>query len=298
MRSKVILIFSLIILLGACVSQKKYNDMYALWVYSDSQYQLMKQRFAQDDKNWKLLVKEIDRLKKDSIFLESSLHFTDSSFKAYKVICEIDREKLRQSIVNLNSDISGLNLKLDSNSKRLKLSVQKIAELEALLYRKDSIMRATRERLTAALIGFKDKGVNVHVVGGKVYISLDEKLLFKSGQIDVNPEGKNALIEISNVLNIDSTTNLCVEGHTDDVPFKSKTKPYKDNWDISVLRATSVVRLMQYQGKVSPLRFIASGRAEYYPIDPAKTPEARKKNRRIEIIVTPDLDEIARLLSN
>ncbi len=291
MRSKIILIFSLIIFFGSCVSQKKYNDMYALWVYSDGEYQLMKKRFALDDKNWKILLKEIARLKKDSTFM-------DSSFRSFKILCELDREKLKLSIASLNSDITGLNIKLDSNARRLKLSAQKIAELESMLYRKDSIMRVTRERLTAALIGFKDKGVNVHVVGGKVYISMDEKLLFKSGQIDVNPDGKNALIEISKVLNIDSTTNLNVEGHTDDVPFKSKTKPYKDNWDISVLRATSVVRLMQYQGKVSPLRFIASGRAEYYPIDPAKTPEARKKNRRIEIIVTPDLDEIARLLSN
>ncbi len=265
--------------------------MYALWIYSDGQYQLMKQRFTIDDKNWKILLKEIDRLKKDSSFI-------DSSFHSYKILCELEREKLRLSIANLNSDISNLNVKLDSNAKRLKLSAQKIAELEAMLYRKDSIMRATRERLTSALIGFKDKGVNVHIVGGKVYISLDEKLLFKSGQIDVNPDGKKALIQIANVLNIDTTTNLTIEGHTDDIPFKSKTKSYKDNWDISVLRATSVVRLMQYQGKVSPLRFIAAGRAEYYPIDRGKNPEARKKNRRIEIIVTPDLDEIARLLSD
>lgn len=284
MRIKFIVLFSLLLLLGSCVSQKKYNDMYALWVYADGQYQLQKQRTSVNDKNWKLLLIEIERLRKDSGFIDSSYH-------SFMNFAEAEKS-------NLKENISSLNIQLTTSSTRLKLSAEKIAELEALLYRKDSIMKVTRDRLTAALVGFKDKGVNVHVVGGKVYISLDERLLFKSGQIDVNPDGKIALLQIGKVLNIDTTTNLTVEGHTDDIPFKSKTKPYKDNWDISVLRATSVVRLLQLQGFVSPKRFIASGRAEYFPLDPAKTPEARKKNRRIEIIVTPDLDEIARLLNN
>ncbi len=284
MRIKFIVLFSLLLLLGSCVSQKKYNDMYALWVYADGQYQLQKQRTSVNDKNWKLLLIEIERLRKDSGFIDSSYH-------SFMNFAEAEKSKLKENI-------SSLNIQLTTSSTRLKLSAEKIAELEALLYRKDSIMKVTRDRLTAALVGFKDKGVNVHVVGGKVYISLDERLLFKSGQIDVNPDGKIALLQIGKVLNIDTTTNLTVEGHTDDIPFKSKTKPYKDNWDISVLRATSVVRLLQLQGFVSPKRFIASGRAEYFPLDPAKTPEARKKNRRIEIIVTPDLDEIARLLNN
>lgn len=299
MRSKYLLLFLLFLFITSCVSQKKYNDMYALWVYADSQYQLMKQRIVVDDKNWKLLLKDIERLRRDSLTLDSLNKSLNADFKNYKKLCEEDRVKLKGYIDNLNQNISNLNVALDSNAKRLSLSASKIRELEAMLYRKDSIMRATRDRLTKALIGFKDKGVNVHVVGGKVYISLDERLLFKSGQIDVNPDGKKALIEISKVLNIDSSTNLTVEGHTDDIPYKgSKAKAFKDNWDISVLRATSVVRLMQYQGFISPKRFIASGRAEYYPIDPAKTLEARKKNRRIEIIVTPDLDEIAKLLSD
>ena len=258
--------------------------MYALWVYADGQYQLQKQRTSVNDKNWKLLLIEIERLRKDSGFIDSSYH-------SFMNFAEAEKSKLKENI-------SSLNIQLTTSSTRLKLSAEKIAELEALLYRKDSIMKVTRDRLTAALVGYKDKGVNVHVVGGKVYISLDERLLFKSGQIDVNPDGKIALLQIGKVLNLDTTTNLTVEGHTDDIPFKSKTKPYKDNWDISVLRATSVVRLLQLQGFVSPKRFIASGRAEYFPLDPAKTPEARKKNRRIEIIVTPDLDEIARLLNN
>lgn len=279
MRINILLTLLSVILLGSCVSQKKYNDMYALWVYTDGEYQLLRQQQLIEKRKGDCgpYIAEIARLRKDSAYL-------DSMFHAYMDMNEKDKARLK--------------LELQNQASRLTLSAAKIAELEALLYRKDSIMRATRDRLTAALIGFKDKGVNVHVEGGKVYISLDERLLFQSGKIDVNPAGKAALMEIASALNIDTTTNLTVEGHTDDIPYKSKNKTYKDNWDISVLRATSVVRLLQYQGHVSPQRFTAAGRAEYYPIDPAKTPEARKRNRRIEIIVTPDLDEIARLLGN
>jgi chemotaxis protein MotB len=262
-----------VVLLTSCVSQRKYNDMYALWVYTDSEYQLLREQNLIKAKNCDELFHTIIRMRQDSIS-------ADSIFKAYTAMSEKDKANLRQE--------------LQSQSSRLTLSAAKIADLEALLFKKDSMMRATRERLTAALVGFKDKGVNVHIVGGKVYISLDERLLFQSGKVDVNPEGKIALSEIANALNQDSSTVLTIEGHTDDIPYTGKT--FKDNWDISVLRATSVVRYFQQSGNINPKRFIASGRAEYFPIDPEKTAEARKKNRRIEIIVTPDLDEIAKLL--
>lgn len=247
--------------------------MYALWVYTDSQYQMLKSQNGLKARNCKDFELEIVRLRKDSLA-------ADSVFRMYMAMTEKDKATLR--------------VELQNQSSRLSLSAAKIADLEAALYRKDSIMKATRASLTAALIGFADKGVNVHVVGGKVYISLDERLLFQSGKIDVNEGGKTALIEIANALNQDSTTVLTIEGHTDDIPYKGKA--FKDNWDISVLRATSVVRYMQTAGNIKPARFIAAGRAEFLPIDPAQTPEARKLNRRIEIIVTPNLDEIAKLL--
>lgn len=277
MRIKLLFSLFILALLSSCVSQRKYNDMYALWVYTDGEYQLLRQKIAAGNKNCNVWMDEVIRLRKDSAYI-------DSMFHAYMDMSEKDKAKLK--------------LELQSQASSLKLSAAKVAELEALLYRKDSVMRVTRDRLTAALIGFRDKGVKVHIVGGKVYISLDERLLFQSGKIDVNPSGQQALLEIASALNQDTTTILTVEGHTDDIPYKSKNKTFKDNWDISVLRATSVVRLLQFKGGVKPTRFIAAGRAEYYPIDPAKTPEARKKNRRIEIIVTPDLDEIAKLLES
>jgi len=273
MKPKYLLSLLVITLLASCVSQRKYNDVYALWVYTDSQYQMIKQSNIIKAKNCDGLFQDIVRLRKDSASL-------DSIYQSYISLSEKDKANLKKE--------------LQSQSSRLSLSSQKIADLESALFKKDSMMKITRTRLTAALIGFADKGVNVHVEGGKVYISLDERLLFQSGKIDVNDEGKTALMEIANALNQDSTTVLTIEGHTDDITYKGKA--FKDNWDISVLRATSVVRYLQYTGNINPTRFIASGRAEYFPIDAQQTPEARKKNRRIEIIVTPNLDEIARLL--
>ncbi len=273
MRFKHLLIFIAVAMLASCVSQRKYNDMYALWVYTDSQYQMLRSQNNLKARNCDHLAFEIIRLRNDSAI-------ADSIYKSYMAMSEKDKATLRAELQN--------------QSSRLTLSAAKIADLEAALYKKDSIMKATRTRLTAALVGFADKGVNVHVVGGKVYISLDERLLFQSGKIDVNEGGKAALTEIANALNQDSTTVLTIEGHTDDIPYKGKA--FKDNWDISVLRATSVVRYLKVAGNIKPDRFIAAGRAEYFPIDPAQTPEARKKNRRIEIIVTPNLDEIAKLL--
>lgn len=277
MKSRILFLLSVILLFGSsCVTKRKYNDMHALWVYTDYQYQMLKQQVSREKRDLRWLQDEISRLRRDSVTM-------DSIFRANMSMSESDKAKLQKELM--------------SQSSSLKLSASKIADLEALLFRKDSVMKATRDRLSAALMGFSDKGVKVHVVGGKVYISLDERLLFESGKIDVGTEGKTALLEIATALNQDTTTVLTVEGHTDDVEFKGGPKSiYKDNWDISVLRATSVVKLLQKEGSVSPKRFIASGRGEFLPIDPEKTPEARKKNRRIEIIITPDLDEIAKLL--
>lgn len=282
MRFKILLSLTVILVLSSCVSQRKYDDMYALWVYTDSQYQLLKAKNHIGDKRAAMLLAEIDRLRKDSAYIDSVCRLSMNENDAERARLEAERKRLRDE--------------LNSQASRLKLSAGKIAELEAVLFRKDSIMRATRERLHNALLGFKDKGVNVHIMGGKVYISLDERLLFQSGKVDVNPEGKQALLEISNALNEDTTTVLTVEGHTDDIPYRGKA--FKDNWDISVLRATSVIRLMSKNGNVAPKRFIASGRAEYFPVDPEPTAEARRKNRRIEIIVTPNLDEIAEILDS
>lgn len=275
------LVFALMIVLGSCVSKRTYNDTYALWVYTDSQYQMLKYKIANERKECESSRKDVAELSKVIARMKVDSAWTDSVFKVYRNASATDKAKLESEIHSKESEVS--------------MSAAKIKELESLIARKDSLMKATKERLTAALVGFAEKGVNVHVVGGKVYISLDERLLFESGKIDVGNEGKRALKEIASALNQDTSTILTVEGHTDDVEFTGKGY-YKDNWDISVLRATSVVKLLQGEGQINPSRFIASGRGQYFPVVADKSPDARKKNRRIEIIITPNLDEIAKLL--
>ena len=145
-------------------------------------------------------------------------------------------------------------------------------------------------------MGFRDKGLTVEIKNGKVYVSLEEQLLFKSGKTDVDARGKEALLKLAEALNKEKDVNVLVEGHTDDVPMTSST--IKDNWDLSVLRATSIVKLLTVDGKVDAKRFVAAGRGEFYPIDAAKNADARRKNRRTEIILTPKLDELLQLLDS
>ena len=138
-------------------------------------------------------------------------------------------------------------------------------------------------------MGFKNDGLTVSLKNGKVYVSLEEKLLFGTGSTSVSPSGVNALKKLGQVLERNTDINIMIEGHTDDVPYKSDSGPIKDNWDLSVKRATAVVRILLDNSSINPKRLIASGRGKSMPVDSAKTTEARRKNRRTEIILILNL---------
>lgn len=142
---------------------------------------------------------------------------------------------------------------------------------------------------------YKSLGLAVHQESGKVYVSLEESLLFQSGRTDVDKAGKEALLKLCETLQKEKDFDIMVEGHTDNVPIK--TAKFEDNWDLSVLRATSVLRIMVAEGKIEPSRIIPAGRGEFQPVDGADTKEARSKNRRIEIILTPDLAAVMNILN-
>jgi chemotaxis protein MotB len=153
-----------------------------------------------------------------------------------------------------------------------------------------------RDKLSKALLGFQESGLSVDIKNGKVYVSLTDKLLFPSGSIVIDDKGKQALKQLAVVLNKEQDINLAVEGHTDDKKIKNLGQ-IKDNWDLSVLRATSVSRYLTEVEKIDPHRVTATGKSEFQPVDPAQTPEALAKNRRIEIVLTPKLDELYNLIS-
>lgn len=184
---------------------------------------------------------------------------------------------------------------LDDLSAQLKLREARVAELENALKQKDQAVVDLKKKLSDALLGFEGKGLTITQKNGKVYVSMEENLLFASGSISVEPKGVEALKKVAKVLEQNNDINVMVEGHTDDVPMKGRGD-IKDNWDLSALRATSIVKIITSSSSVDPKRLTAAGRGEYFPIDPSKTAEARKKNRRTEIILTPKLDEIFKAL--
>jgi len=177
----------------------------------------------------------------------------------------------------------------------LNTKVARVDDLENILKRQEEAVQQLRQTVANALLGFDGRGLTVQVRQGKVYVSLEESLLFASGSATVDRAGQTALVELAKVLEANPDITIMIEGHTDDVPLRPGGA-IRDNWDLSVLRATAIIRILQRSGNINPQRFIAAGRGEFHPIDPARTSEARRKNRRTEIILTPNLDPLFRII--
>ena len=201
----------------------------------------------------------------------------------------------QQLLKELEADVAGQRQDVNRLQAELEARNARLMEMEEMLYQKDRILDDLREKVAEALMGFEGQGLSVTRKDGKVYVSMDEKLLFRSGSTVVDPNGVQALRQLAQVLARNPEINIMIEGHTDDVPFR-KGSSIKDNWDLSVLRATSIVRILLENSGIDPVRLTVAGRGEYFPVDPAKTPEARRKNRRTEIILSPDLSEVFRIL--
>jgi chemotaxis protein MotB len=171
----------------------------------------------------------------------------------------------------------------------------RINEMQKILSQKDAEVKALKDKVTAALKGFEGSGLDVYEKDGKVYVSMQDKLLFPSASWSLNEQGLNAIRNLASVLENEKDISVLIEGHTDNVPFNGNGQ-VKDNWDLSVMRATSVVKALLQNGNIDPVRLSASGRSEYLPIDPNDNAEARAKNRRTEIILTPNLDQLFQLI--
>jgi len=202
-----------------------------------------------------------------------------------------------QSLKNLEKTLEEKKRSLDLLTIELNKRDARLKELEKILFRKDSVVKALKNKVSSALLGYENEGLTVSIKNGKVYVSMEEKLLFASGSTVVDPKGKEALKKIASLLEKNPDINITVEGHTDNVPYKSKGDIY-DNWDLSVLRSTSIIRIILQNSKIDPKRLTASGKGEYMPVAPNNTAESRAKNRRTEIILTPKLDELFKILEN
>ncbi|WP_133556173.1 OmpA/MotB family protein [Pedobacter duraquae] len=228
---------------------------------------------------------------------------------------ELERllNKLRKDTSNINGQLADLRgryadmdanyAKLRSNSSSeinklsddLKKREQRLKEVEEVLRKRDEATNQLKEKLQQALLGFTKNGLTVEIKNGKVYVSLTDKLLFPSGSIVIDEKGKQALTQLANVLKLQPEINIAVEGHTDTQKVNNLGQ-IKDNWDLSVLRSTSVVRYLTEVEKVESVRMTATGKGEFQPLGPNTTADGRSKNRRIEIVLSPKLDELYDLI--
>ena len=227
------------------------------------------------------LEEQIESLKSDTSSLNSRIASLEGSVQGLD-------ENLNSLRSNSSTEISKLSADLQKREARLK-------EVEEILRKRDEATNALKNKLQKALLGFQQSGLTVDIRNGKVYVSLTDKLLFGSGSIVIDEKGKLALQELATVLKTQPEINISVEGHTDNQRVVNLGQ-IKDNWDLSVLRATSVVRFLTEGEKIENSRITATGKGEYQPIEQGSTPEIRSRNRRIEIVLSPKLDELYNLI--
>lgn len=237
------------------------------------------------------------RMKKD---LEEFESYAESRISATKGETAKALQELRDKETQLRKLEDELNTKraaLEQLSQELRNREQRVQELEKVINDQKAAVAELKERISRALKGFADSGLKVEERNGKVYVSMDEKLLFESGKTDVQENGRKALAELGKVLERDKDLNVMIEGHTDNVPL-SGTGFMKDNWDLSVLRGTAIARILLQNKGIEPIRITVAGRGEYVPVADNETKEGRAKNRRTEIIITPKLSEIFKILQS
>jgi chemotaxis protein MotB len=225
-----------------------------------------------------------------------------NKFETQKLIAELEKtkeilQKKEDALKKLESELDSKREKLNDLQTSLDEKQLRLDELQSILDKKDSVVKALKNKVSEALMGYENKGLTVKQKNGKVYVSMDESLLFASGKYEVTAKGTDALKKLSKVLETNVDINVMVEGHTDNVPYKG-TDQLLDNWDLSAKRATTVVRILLGSSGIHPDRITAAGRSEYVPVDNANTPEARSKNRRTEIILSPKLDELLKIIEN
>lgn len=206
-----------------------------------------------------------------------------------------DLNNQKAALMNENSLVLG-DLKTLSAESKMTIADQakRLKRLQDMIQAQKNVMTKLKNSIADAMMSYKTDELNVYIKDGNVYVSLAEKLLFKSGSDIVDPKGKEALKSLALVINNTKDITVMIEGHTDNVPIK--TKVFKDNWDLSTARATAIVRILTVDNGFDSNRITAAGRSQFHPIMPNEATEGRAANRRTEVILSPDLKEIYKLL--
>lgn len=309
----------LLFLTAACVPAKKYNELVAREKTCSEELEKYKassidnEGKAKDlEARYEQLKKDVSVLKKDTLQLGSDYRFLQAQYdlmvaqnEAYEhkidqmrlngaketANYQADIETKNQELQRKEDALNALEAELGNKQKLLEEREARVTELEEMIQRKDDAMKQLKTKVATALKGFENKGLTVVEKNGKIYVSLEAKLLFQSGSTSVEVDGKKALVDLAKVLENEKDLEIIVEGHTDTDKLTSTTHP-KSNWELSVLRATAVVEIMTANSKMNPAQLMAAGRSEFHPVDP----KDKAKNRRIEIIISPNLNELFQLI--
>ncbi len=245
--------------------------------------------------------KELNKNYND-LLLEHESSIKGNQVETKKILAEL--QKAQADLIKREDSLAALEKEFFAKKSALDILSLQLAEKEAAynqlrseLARKDSSMNALRNSVAEALIGFENDGLTITRKNGRVYVSMDNKLLFPSGSFVINPKGADAIQKLAKVLESHPDIKILVEGHTDNVPYGGKGN-LSDNWDLSAKRATSIVRILTSSSKIDPERITAAGRGEFSPIATNETSEGRAKNRRTEIILMPDLTKLYDIVSD
>jgi chemotaxis protein MotB len=321
-RISLVLVFAAALFSG-CVTQQKYNELELKYKRMQDELTFMtsENQNCQDAKKslqaqLAELTAQAEKLTADTVRLyrkartceleyekaqkeydELLRNFADVNTSNQSTINDLlgDRDKYKDELTQKEKMLEAQQDSLAKARAELALKEQRINEMQAILAQKDAEVKALKDKVANALKGFEGSGLNVYEKDGKVYVSMDDKLLFASGSWEINEQGLKAIKQLAQVLENEKDISVLIEGHTDNVPYRGSGQ-VKDNWDLSVMRATSVVKALLANGNIEPVRLSASGRSEYLPLDENNTPEARAKNRRTEIILTPNLDQLFQLI--
>ena len=326
-----LLLFSLTTLtITSCVSPKIHNALLSDFKNNERSLSIKEQenlklseQLDEINAKVKLLQEKVFNLRNDSIQNGNSLMLLQDKFdelntaydllvskntrqmsekaKETKLLLE-QLDEVQSKLLKKEDELNELSLtlknkenELNKAQKDLNERSERVIELEKIIQQKDSSVTAIKKKVQQALIGLEGDGLTIEQRNGKIYISLEEDLLFESGKYIINENGVNALNKLSSALASQLDLEILVEGHTDNIQGSGRGV-IKDNWDLSVMRATSVVKILLENQAMNPLQLTAAGRGEHNPIATNETPEGRKMNRRIEMILSPSLDDLFDIL--
>ncbi|WP_418602274.1 OmpA family protein [Hwangdonia sp.] len=317
MIKKIPLAVLTLVLVASCVSPKVYKELEGKYAnlkqenrkLSDENDALLNAKNTAENELKQLTaayneaVAERDKLQADYNATKSNLDNLKASYDALEKnssasIAE-NSKKNRELLAQLEAKEQALateNARLAKLKKELQERSDRVAELESVIASKDAAMTALKNAISRALTDFEGKGLTVEQRDGKVYVSMENKLLFGSGSWAVGTEGRRAVQQLGSVLGVNPDIAVLIEGHTDNAPYQGSGN-LSGNWDLSTKRATAIVNILRENPSINAENLTAAGRGEFAPIASNDTPEGKAKNRRIEVILTPKLDELSKLLN-